>query len=87
VADKSASKPNWIKNTYFWIAAILFALGVYGLPFLAGDAAIRDPGQRREDHLYLIYFGAALVMLLNGVISHSQTVQHYRETEGHTEAK
>lgn len=87
MADKPTPKPNWIKNTYFWIAAILFVLGVIGLPMLGGDSAIRDPGQRREDNLYLIYFGAALVMLVNGALSHAQTVQHYKEAEGQIEGK
>lgn len=49
------------------------------MPALAGAAAIRDPGQKRENYLYLLYIGSAVVMLINGFISHSQTVQHYRE--------
>jgi hypothetical protein len=87
VADKPLPKPVWWKNTYFWIAAALFGIGLLGLPFIKGDAAIRDPGQRRENNLYLLYFGAALVMLVNGVITHSQTVQHYKETTETTEPK
>lgn len=85
--DKPAPKPKWIKNTYFWIAAILFILGIVGMPTFGGDPAIRDPGQRRESNLYLIYFGASLVMLVNGLLSHSQTLQHYRETEGQPKAE
>ena len=82
VPEKSPSKPSWLKNTYFWIAAILFVVGILGLPFLGGDAAIRDPGQRREGGLAWLYFGAAAVMLVNGLISHAQTMQHYKETTG-----
>lgn len=78
-------KPVWYKNTYFWIAGILFILGVIGLPFLGGDAAIRDPGQKREGFLWLIYFVAALVMLVNGIISHRQTLQHFEEAGGETQ--
>jgi hypothetical protein len=79
---KPLPRPTWYKNTYFWIAGILFILGILGLPFLGGDSVIRDPGQKREGWLFLLYFGASLVMLVNGYISHQQTVQHYQETVG-----
>jgi len=72
---KPLPKPVAWKNTYFWIAGILLLLGVLGI--VAGDNAIRDPGQERESHLYWIYFVGAVVMWVNGVISHSQTVQAY----------
>lgn len=76
--DKTPSKPSWLKNTYFWFAAILAVVGLIGL--FGGDGTIRDPGQRREGGLAFLYLGAAAVMLVNGFISHSQTVQHFRET-------
>ena len=76
---KPLPKPAWHKNTYFWIAALLFILGVIGLPFLGGDKAIRDPGQKHEDQLYILYLAASAIMLVNGAISHRQTVQHYKE--------
>jgi len=76
---KALQRPVWWKNTYFWLAGILLALAVIGLPFIGGDTAIRDPGQKREDGLYLIYLGAGVVMLINGWISHRQTVQAYEE--------
>lgn len=79
MSSKPLPKPAWYKNTYFWIAAILFLVGIYGLPFLGGENAIRDPGQKREGGLVLIYLGGALVMLINGILSHRQTVQHYFE--------
>jgi hypothetical protein len=78
---KPLPRPVWFKNTYFWIAGFLFLLGLVGLPFIGGDQAIRDPGQKREGGLYLLYFGAGVVMLVNGVISHRQTVQHYEEEQ------
>ena len=87
VADKPLSKPIWYKNTYFVIALILFIVGIVGLPFIGGDHAIRDPGQKREDWLFLVYFGAAIVMFANGYISHNQTVQLYLESGGETEKK
>lgn len=73
--------PTWWKNTYFWIAAILFVVAILGL--IRGPEAIRDPGQKREDHLVvLIYFAGAVVMLVNGLLSHRQTVMHYHEVVG-----
>lgn len=84
VAEKKVSRPAWWKNTYFWIAAILFILCILGL--IGGDAAIRDPGQTRESSLWLLYLVAAVVMFVNGYMSHAQTVQNYRETvEGNNE--
>jgi hypothetical protein len=80
VSQKKLPKPAWYKNTYFWISGILFILFIVGL--LGGDATIRDPGQKREGMLWLLYLVASGIMLLNGVMSHSQTVQHYRETVG-----
>lgn len=71
--------PKWWKNTFFWIAFILFCIGIIGLPFLGGDKLIRDPGQEPESYLYLIYFGAAVVALLNGLISHRLTFRQYLE--------
>lgn len=82
MADKPVPKPAWYKNTYFWIALILLCVGIFGLPFFAGDQGVRDPGQRREGGLAYLYFGAAVVMFLNGYLSHSQTVQLYRESIG-----
>ncbi len=77
---KPLAKPVWYKNTYFWIAAILFILSIVGA--VSGDKAIRDPGQKRENGLYLLYLVASIVMLINGLISHRQTVQQYEEEIG-----
>lgn len=82
MSKKPHSKPAWWKNTYFWLAAFLFVIGVVGLPFVAGEEAIRDPGQRRESGLAILYFVAAGVMVVNGWISHTLTVKHYREEAG-----
>lgn len=80
---KPLPKPVWIKNTYFWIAGLLLLLGIAGLPFLGGDSLIRDPGQKHESNLYVLYFVASVVMFINGYISHRQTEQHYEEeTQG-----
>jgi len=80
VAQKRIPKPAWYKNTYFWIAGILFILFIVGLA--GGDNTIRDPGQKREGFLWLLYLVASGIMLLNGLMSHAQTVQHYNETVG-----
>ena len=79
MASKAPPEPKWYKNSYFWIAGVLFVIGVLGLPFLMGEEAIRDPGQKREGGLAMMYFGGAVLMLVNGVLSHRQYVQHYRE--------
>ncbi|HRF59620.1 MAG TPA: hypothetical protein PLH94_06855 [Fimbriimonadaceae bacterium] len=81
MSEKPIPQPMWWKNTYFWFAAILLIVGIVGLPFLGGPNAIRDPGQREEGGLVLIYWGGALVMLINGFISHRQTVMHYQEQQ------
>jgi len=79
--QKTPAVPVWYKNTYFWISGALLILGVVALIF--GDHAIRDPGQKFEEHLWLFYFIAAIAMLANGVMSHLQTVQLYKEeTQG-----
>jgi hypothetical protein len=78
VAQKKLPKPAWYKNTYFWIAGILLILSIVG--FIGGNNTIRDPGQRREPVLPLLYLVASAVMLVNGLMSHSQTVQHYNES-------
>lgn len=79
MSERPASKPVWYKNTYFWIAGILFLVAVVGM--LLGQETIRDPGQKRESGLALFYFTASILMLVNGLLSHWQTVQHYRETQ------
>jgi cell division protein FtsW (lipid II flippase) len=74
VSEVADSKPkkvvsrSWTRNTYFWIALILFVLGL--LAIFKGDNAIRDPGQKKENLLWAIYFGASLVMFINGYLSH-----------------
>lgn len=52
---------------------------------LGGDQAIRDPGQRDETGLVWIYWGGAIVMLINGLLSHRETVLRFQETNGKEE--
>ncbi len=81
MSTKPIPVPKWWKNTYFWIAGILLIVGIIGLPFLGGEKAIRDPGQKDEHFLVLIYFAGAVIMFVNGLISHKQTVIHYEEQQ------
>ena len=74
---KEVTRPVWYKNTYFLISGILLILSIVGA--VAGDHTIRDPGQKREGGLYIWYFVASVVMLVNGYISHQQTVQQFEE--------
>jgi hypothetical protein len=77
---KRTSKPAAWKNTYFWISGIMLLVALIGLIF--GAPVIRDPGQKREDGIVvMLYFAAAVIMLVNGVISHRQTLQAYAEEE------
>lgn len=77
---KTVTKPTWSKNTFFWIAGLLALLALVGLPFLGGDRAIRDPGQKAEHiPLFVLYLGAAIIMVVNGVLSHRQTMQQHEE--------
>lgn len=48
---------------------------------------IRDPGQKTEGYLSLIYLGGFVVMWLNGVISHRQTEAHYAEYQEQLESE
>ena len=80
---KPAGKPAWSKNTFFWIAGVLVFLAILGIVF--GDKAIRDPGQKLEKiPLFILYFVAAIVMAVNGVLSHRQTLQQHAEETGET---
>lgn len=79
MSQKKLIKPVWWKNTFFWIAAILAVVGIYGMPFIGGEESIRDPGQIREGGLALLYFVGAIVMFVNGYLSHKQCIQHYQE--------
>ncbi len=67
---------GWWKKTDFWIALILAAIGIVGLA--RGNEVIADPGQDVDPRLAWLYLLAALVMLINGILSHRQ---YLRELE------
>lgn len=75
--SKKLAPPHWWKNTYFWIAIILVVVAIVGL--LRGQDAIRDPGQTDENGLVLIYLAGAVIMFVNGFISHKMYIKHYEE--------
>lgn len=58
-------------NSFTGLAVLLFVIGAIGLVYGAG--AIRDPGQPHDSLLPWLYFGAAALMILNGILS----VRHY----------
>ncbi|MCX7993417.1 MAG: hypothetical protein N2651_07080 [Fimbriimonadales bacterium] len=67
---------GWWKKTDFWIALILFIISMIG--FARGNAAIADPGQDVDPRLAWLYLVAAVIMLINGILSHRQ---HLRDLE------
>jgi hypothetical protein len=67
----------WWKNTFFLFAFLLAVVAVGGAVY--GESAVRDPGQVREGGLVLINAVAAVVMFVNGWISHQLSVQAYQE--------
>lgn len=75
--EKKHPKPVWWKNTFFWFGGILFILAVVGL--ISGENTIRDPGQVRENGLVWIYLGGAIVMVVNGALTHNQAVRAFAE--------
>lgn len=68
--------PKWYGNTYFWWAAAIFVLTIGGL--IRGPGVITDPGQKPENNLIFVYFGAGVIMLVNGLMSHSQAMAAFQ---------
>jgi len=68
---------GWWKKTDFWIALILFAISMIG--FARGNAAIADPGQDVDPRLAWLYLVAAVIMLINGILSHKQYLREQAE--------
>jgi NADH:ubiquinone oxidoreductase subunit H len=77
--QKALKTPKWYLNSSFWFAAMLLIVAIVGLPFLGGEEAIRDPGQKREGGLAWMYFAAAALMALNGWLSHQHAVRSFEE--------
>jgi hypothetical protein len=80
VSKENPAKAAWWKNTYFWISAILLVVGIIGV--MNGPGVIHDPGQKREDSIVvMLYFAGAVLMFLNGWLSHRQTLDHLAHAE------
>lgn len=60
-------------NSFTGLAVLLFIIGVAGLVY--GADAIRDPGQPHDPLLPWLYFGAAVLMVVNAILS----VRHYEQ--------
>lgn len=60
-------------NSFTGLAALLFIIGIAGLVY--GADAIRDPGQPHDPLLPWLYFAAAVLMVVNAVLS----VRHYEQ--------
>jgi hypothetical protein len=60
-------------NSFTSLAVLLFIIGAVGLVY--GADAIRDPGQPHDPLLPWLYFGAAVLMVVNAILS----VRHYEQ--------
>ncbi|MBX3096104.1 MAG: hypothetical protein KF812_04520 [Fimbriimonadaceae bacterium] len=80
MSRKTPSRPVWWKNSFFIFGVLLLIVALWGL--VQGQEAIRDPGQKRENGLVLMYFGGAVLMVVNGYLTHLQAVQAYEEDGG-----
>lgn len=76
---------GWWKKTDFWIALILFIISMIG--FARGNAAIADPGQDIDPRLAWLYLIAAVIMLINGILSHKQHLRDLEEQKAKQTAK
>lgn len=68
---------GWWKKTDFWIALILFMIGIIGLA--RGNEVIADPGQDVDPRLAWLYLLAGVIMVINGILSHRQHLRERRE--------
>jgi hypothetical protein len=76
---------GWWKKTDFWIALILLVIGIIG--FARGNTAIADPGQDVDARLAWLYLLAAVIMLVNGILSHKQHLRDLEEQRANQAAK
>ena len=60
-----------------WFGVALFGLSIWG--FVRGDDVIRDPGQIRENNLAWFYLAGAVIMVVNGWMTHKQAVKAVEE--------
>jgi hypothetical protein len=80
VSAKRPARPVWWRNTFFLFGALILVVAVVG--FVRGEDAIRDPGQKRESNLALMYVVGGILMLGNGLLTHRQSLAAYEEEFG-----
>ncbi|MEZ5162892.1 MAG: hypothetical protein R2688_03890 [Fimbriimonadaceae bacterium] len=83
MSRKQPKRPVWWKNTFFLFGAALVVIGLWGL--ISGEKVIRDPGQIREKGLVLFYLLGGAVMLVNGWLTHVQSLKTFEEEGGEEE--
>jgi hypothetical protein len=76
---KKPKKPAAWKNSFYWFAGLLFIVSIIG--FVRGEGTIRDPGQVQESGLSFFYLAGAVIMVLNGWMTHQQAVKAFQEEE------
>ena len=54
-------------NMFVIIGLILIGVSLAG--FATHDRFLMEPGQSAQDHLSLVYLGAGVLMLINGLVS------------------
>ncbi len=54
-------------NMFVIIGLILIGVSLAG--FATHDHFLMEPGQSAQDHLSLVYLGAGVLMLINGIVS------------------
>ena len=65
-------------NGFILIGLILFFISIAGLA--SGNRLLTEPGQPVDPYAWLLYLGAAILMLINGGVS----IWNARQSEGQT---
>jgi hypothetical protein len=65
------------KSSYIWIAGLLLIISIYG--FATSANKISDPGQPQDSLLPLWYFIAAILMVVNGFLSHKNWIEQQKK--------
>lgn len=76
---KNQAKPKqprsiWL-NTYFLFGLIMAVIGIIGL--FKGANYIADPGQPKTPILPWLYLGAAILFIVNGMMSHRTYIKDF----------
>jgi hypothetical protein len=74
---KKPRAPKWWLNTNFIFGFLLAIIGIMGMA--KGSDFIRDPGQVANGSLPLFYLLAAVVFVVNGLVSHRSSMKAHEE--------